>query len=188
MEDGGTNIGLLTSAAEDLGRLLLREFVLIYGNDWFQFPLVAPVGSQVLITSLSVADTFGIATAVPHYSKIDGAFVHADSSQWPVALILGACVFSHWSLDVPMHTPDMPLAGDVAAVRLRDGGPRQLRQIRAFAIWLLIPVRDRESGVGALFHVLTLKEPRRNCQMAHDQRQFCNFETERKKLAPAAVS
>jgi hypothetical protein len=74
MEDGGTNIGLLTAAAEDLGRLLLREFVLIYGNDWLQFPLVAPVGSQVLITSLSVADTFGIATAVPHYSKIDGAF------------------------------------------------------------------------------------------------------------------
>jgi hypothetical protein len=28
------------------------------------------------------------------------------------ALILGACVFSHWLLDVPMHTADMPLAGD----------------------------------------------------------------------------
>jgi hypothetical protein len=28
------------------------------------------------------------------------------------ALVLGACVFSHWILDVPMHTPDMPLAGN----------------------------------------------------------------------------
>ena len=28
------------------------------------------------------------------------------------ALVLGICVFSHWLLDVPMHTPDMPIAGD----------------------------------------------------------------------------
>src|SRR5262249_10579172 len=26
--------------------------------------------------------------------------------------VRGACVFSHWVLDVPMHTADMPLAGD----------------------------------------------------------------------------
>ncbi len=74
MEDGGTNIGLLSAAAEDLGRLLMREFALIYGNDWFQFPLVAPVGSQSLVTALSVSDTFGITTAIPHYSAVDGRF------------------------------------------------------------------------------------------------------------------
>src|SRR3954453_19697382 len=28
------------------------------------------------------------------------------------AIVIGACVFSHWVLDVPMHTADMPLAGD----------------------------------------------------------------------------
>jgi hypothetical protein len=28
------------------------------------------------------------------------------------ATVLGACVFSHWVLDVPMHTADMPLAGN----------------------------------------------------------------------------
>jgi hypothetical protein len=27
-------------------------------------------------------------------------------------LAIGACVFSHWILDVPMHTRDMPLAGN----------------------------------------------------------------------------
>jgi hypothetical protein len=73
MEDGDTNIGVISAAAEDLGRLLLREFALIYGSDWFQFPLVAKVGSHVLMTSLSVADTFGITAAIPHYSAIDGA-------------------------------------------------------------------------------------------------------------------
>jgi hypothetical protein len=28
------------------------------------------------------------------------------------AMVVGACVFSHWILDVPMHTADMPLAGN----------------------------------------------------------------------------
>jgi hypothetical protein len=73
-EDAATNIGFLSAAAEDLGRLLLRDFALIYGSDWFQFPLVVPVGSQLWITSLTVNDTFGITTAIPHYSAVDGAF------------------------------------------------------------------------------------------------------------------
>ena len=29
-----------------------------------------------------------------------------------VPLVVGLCVFSHWLLDAPMHTPDMPLFGD----------------------------------------------------------------------------
>ncbi|HWM84578.1 MAG TPA: hypothetical protein VNO33_02045 [Kofleriaceae bacterium] len=28
------------------------------------------------------------------------------------AVAIGVCVFSHWLLDAPMHTPDMPLLGD----------------------------------------------------------------------------
>ncbi|HEY4358997.1 MAG TPA: hypothetical protein VGN16_24840 [Acidobacteriaceae bacterium] len=72
MEDAAVDIGALTAAAEDLGRLLLREFALIYGNDWFQIPLAVPVGSQVVINALNVADTFGIITKVPHYAAADG--------------------------------------------------------------------------------------------------------------------
>jgi hypothetical protein len=30
------------------------------------------------------------------------------------AIVVGACVFSHWVLDVPMHTADMPLAGNAS--------------------------------------------------------------------------
>jgi hypothetical protein len=72
MEDAGTNLGALTAAAEDLGRLLLREFALIYGNDWFEFPFSVPVGSVVKIVSLAVVDTFGLSTTIPHYSAVDG--------------------------------------------------------------------------------------------------------------------
>jgi hypothetical protein len=77
MEDAAVNIGALSAAAEDLGRLLLREFALIYGNDWFQIPLVVPIGTQVVIQSLSVSDTFGVVTSIPHYAAVDGA-----SSGW----------------------------------------------------------------------------------------------------------
>ncbi len=73
MEDAAVNIGALSAGAEDLGRLILREFALIYGNDWFQFPLAVPAGCQTKITSLNVADTFGINTTIPHYAAADGS-------------------------------------------------------------------------------------------------------------------
>jgi hypothetical protein len=73
MEDAAVNIGALSAAAEDLGRLVLREFALIYGNDWFQIPLAVPAGCQTVISSLFVSDTFGVATAIPHYAAADGS-------------------------------------------------------------------------------------------------------------------
>jgi len=73
MEDAAVNIGALTASASDLGRLLLREFALIYGNDWFQIPLAVPVGSQVTLQSLIVSDTFGITTTIPHYVDADNS-------------------------------------------------------------------------------------------------------------------
>jgi hypothetical protein len=73
MEDAAVDIGALSAAAEDIGRLLLREFALIYGNDWFQIPLTVPVGSEVAINALSVVDTFGVTTPIPHYVDFDGA-------------------------------------------------------------------------------------------------------------------
>jgi hypothetical protein len=72
MEDSAVDIGALSAAAEDIGRLLLREFALIYGNDWFQIPLAVPVGSEVTINSLTVADTFGVMSTIPHYIDVDG--------------------------------------------------------------------------------------------------------------------
>ena len=77
MEDASVDIGALSAGAEDLGRLLLREFALIYGNDWFQIPLVVPIGCEVTIDSLEITDTFGLKETIPHYSQVDGT-----SGQW----------------------------------------------------------------------------------------------------------
>ena len=73
LEDASVDIGALTAAAEDIGRLLLREFGLIYGNDWYEIPLTVAAGSEVSIDSLTVSDTFGLTTVIPHYSAVDGA-------------------------------------------------------------------------------------------------------------------
>jgi hypothetical protein len=71
-EDASVDIGSLTAGADDIGRLLLREFALIYGSDWFQIPLAVPVGGEVTIDTLTVADTFGLTTTIPHYTDVDG--------------------------------------------------------------------------------------------------------------------
>jgi hypothetical protein len=36
----------------------------------------------------------------------------AEAAAWSAAGLFGLCVFSHWLLDLPMHTPDMPLLGN----------------------------------------------------------------------------
>jgi hypothetical protein len=118
MEDGGTNIAQLSAAAEDLGRILLREFALVYGNDWFQFPLTVQVGSQVEITSLIVVDTFGSPITIPHYSSVDGTLAKwrlftptSDPSSAPATTAVAAAsphaILITPSAVVPLAGPDL---------------------------------------------------------------------------------
>ena len=48
----------------DLTRVLLMEFSLVYGNDWYVMPLRLPVGSLFRVTSFTVRDTFGVTTTL----------------------------------------------------------------------------------------------------------------------------
>ena len=123
MEDASTNVGQLSAAAEDLGRILLREFTLIYANDWFQFPLVIPVGSLVEIKSLSVSDTFGVPTDIPHYSAVDGA-----AAKWrlfsisadPAADAVSSAAVPHPLLLVPGAVAPVDGAAIEEVLLLRD--------------------------------------------------------------------
>ena len=58
-EDGRVNFGAVEAQPEDLGRLLLSGFGLVYGADWLLVPLEVAVGTLVRITRLDVRDTFG---------------------------------------------------------------------------------------------------------------------------------
>lgn len=63
-EDGTVNFGALDAGPSDIARLVLVEFALVYGNDWFVAPLDLPVGSICSIGPFTVTDTFGVSTVV----------------------------------------------------------------------------------------------------------------------------
>ncbi len=58
-EDAAVNLGAISAAAEDLGRLLVVEFATMFGNDWWQVPVPAAFGALVGVRSLVVRDSFG---------------------------------------------------------------------------------------------------------------------------------
>jgi len=64
-EEGAMDFGALDTAPEDLGRLVLAEFALVYGNDFFVVPLDLAVGTVCRLTSLEVANNFGERLSVP---------------------------------------------------------------------------------------------------------------------------
>jgi hypothetical protein len=71
-EDGRVNLGALDAGPTDLGRLLLVEYGLVYGPDWWVIPLTLPVGSVFTVTTLEVRDTFNEVTTVGPSRNADG--------------------------------------------------------------------------------------------------------------------
>src|ERR1043166_373772 len=58
-EDARVDFGAVKAGPEELARMLLVEFAISYGNDWFVIPVELPVGSVCRPTSLVVTNTFG---------------------------------------------------------------------------------------------------------------------------------
>ena len=67
-EDAGVDFGNTESGENDLGRLLLAEFAMVWGNDWFLVPVVAEQGGLCRLNELLVTDTFGVTTRIPPQS------------------------------------------------------------------------------------------------------------------------
>ena len=58
-EDAQVDFGSVEAGPEDLVRMLLVEFAISYGNDWFVIPIDLDVGSLCRTSSLVVTNTFG---------------------------------------------------------------------------------------------------------------------------------
>ncbi|GGI03576.1 hypothetical protein [Egicoccus halophilus] len=56
--------GATTVARTDLTHLLLDEFALGYGTDWFVVPVTLPTGSVAAVRELRVRDVFGVETTI----------------------------------------------------------------------------------------------------------------------------
>lgn len=59
LEDGSINYGAVVAGPTDLPRLLVLDFALIYGNDWFIIPIELGVGAITRVRSLVITTTFG---------------------------------------------------------------------------------------------------------------------------------
>ncbi|MEA2549170.1 MAG: hypothetical protein QOE42_1768 [Chloroflexota bacterium] len=58
-EDRRTNLGDVRPDTTDLAKLLLLEFALVYGNDWFVIPLELGVGQIAEVHGVAVTNVFG---------------------------------------------------------------------------------------------------------------------------------
>jgi hypothetical protein len=65
-EDRNVNLSAIGAAGDELSRLMLLEFMLTAGDDWFSIPLTVPVGTLTRIKNLTVTDTFGETQEVTH--------------------------------------------------------------------------------------------------------------------------
>jgi len=65
LEDGAVNLGDLRADTTDVVKVMVAEFALLFGNDWFVFPLGHPVGALVEVEGIVVTDVFGERTLIP---------------------------------------------------------------------------------------------------------------------------
>jgi hypothetical protein len=71
-ETGLTDFGAVEPDRRDLARMLVVDFMLIAGNDWFEVPVQLPVGALCQIDVLIVHDVFGGTMLVPRADTLDG--------------------------------------------------------------------------------------------------------------------
>ena len=85
-ERGGTDFGAVAPDRRDLAKLLMMDFMLIHGNDWFAIPYDQEVGTTCHVDLLLVHDVFGGITLV---DRADAAPAEAGQ-RWTCFTIAGA--------------------------------------------------------------------------------------------------
>jgi hypothetical protein len=69
-EDSQTDFGNMDTAKTDLAKMMIMNFAMIYGNDWFMIPLPVKIGTITRIESLRVTDVFGVETEIPRAQSV----------------------------------------------------------------------------------------------------------------------
>jgi hypothetical protein len=88
-EDGRVDLARLEAAPEDIARLLLAEFAMVYGDDWLFVPVDLDAGTVFRTDLLEVHDTFGTVTPIPSSISSDSpderwGFFHVSDDQGAV--------------------------------------------------------------------------------------------------------
>ena len=108
-EDATVDVGQISAGPEDLARLLMAEFALIYGNDFFVAPLSVPVGTVSRIVEVTVDTNFGETISIPSTITVDGG----TAASWRLFHCTAATekAFRPEGLLVIPHTAVSPLTG-----------------------------------------------------------------------------
>lgn len=138
LEDGAVNLGDLRADTTDVVKVVVAEFALLFGNDWFVFPLSHPVGSLVEVEGLVVTDVFGQRTLVePATPPNDGGW-----ARWAFFELTGDAAASLGAhLFIPPVVGDLQESEPVEAVSL-------LRDESANMVWAIERVLGDGLGGG----------------------------------------
>jgi hypothetical protein len=137
-ESGRAPFGEIQPDKRDVAKLVLMDFMLVHGNDWFAIPLEQAVGSLCRIDSLVVHDVFGVETLI---ERADAAPA-AASELWTL--------FSTAVAGKPDEVADFfllpPSAAGAAQVASASEEVRFLRDEMANLVWAV--EETTENGVG----------------------------------------
>jgi hypothetical protein len=114
-EDRQIDFGSVTPSPDDLVSLVLIEFALIYGNDWFIIPVELGIGSLTAIQSLVVTDSFGQQTNIPPLTPPD-----APPGAWRAFALAGGGAFGSRLFLPPVLGPSLSSAPVEEVWLLRD--------------------------------------------------------------------
>jgi hypothetical protein len=150
-EDGQLDFGSLMTEHTDLAKLLVMEFAILYGGDWFQLPLQLDLGTICRVKWLVVTDTFGQITQIPAAADLPTVgrpwsmfrlsgdddhrgmlYMASTLARWQDAAPLEEVVFLRddlaamgWAIEKTLQSPaDLPVDGQEAFLRrLKDQPP-----------------------------------------------------------------
>lgn len=150
-EDAQLDFGSLLTEHTDLAKLLVMEFAILYGGDWFQLPIQLDIGSLCRVKFLTVTDTFGQWTQIPAAADLPTVgrpwsmfrlsgdddhkgmlFMAPTLARWQDAAPLEEVVFLRddlaamgWAVEKTLQSPvDLPVDGQEAFLkRLKDQPP-----------------------------------------------------------------
>lgn len=126
-EDFKVDLGNIKANTNEIPKLLMTEFALIYSNDWMLMPFDVPVGSLCEIKSVVVRDVFGQYTSV----NAAGSGDNSDWQRWSM-FNLNRRRFNSGPADTRLFVPP-------AVVRTMESDPLEqiglLRDEMANMVW-----------------------------------------------------
>ncbi len=104
LEDAQVDFGAIDAGPDDLLRMLMINFAIEYGNDWFVLPFEQRVGTLSQIRSLVVTDSFGGRTLIEPYLQAD-----LPARDWRIYAATGAnadaeCFFLAPAVATSLHS------------------------------------------------------------------------------------